>query len=40
VYNELALPIFLFREQIWTLSKKDTKRLTSIGVQFFRTTSG
>jgi len=36
VYNALALPHFLCRSEVWTLRKKDKKRLASIKMEFFR----
>jgi hypothetical protein len=40
VYNALALPNLLYESEIWTLRQKDKKWLTSIEMQFFRTTAG
>jgi hypothetical protein len=39
-YNALALPILLHDSKIWTLRKKDKKRLTSVEIIFFRRTAG
>jgi hypothetical protein len=40
VYNTLALPVFLYGSEIWTLRQKDKRQLTSIKMQFFRSTVG
>jgi hypothetical protein len=37
VYNALAVPIFLYGSEIWTLRKKDKKLFTSVEMKFFRT---
>jgi hypothetical protein len=37
VHNTLDLPIVLHGGEIWSLRKKDEKRLTSIEIKFFRT---
>jgi len=37
LYNRLVLPILLYGGEIWTLSKKEKKKLTSVEIKFFRT---
>ena len=37
VHNTLAFPTLFHGREIWTLRKKDKKRLTSIEMKFFRT---
>ena len=39
-YISLDFLIPLYGREIWTLRKKDKKRLTSIGIKFFRRTAG
>jgi len=40
VYNFLALPIFLYGGEIWTLREKDKKRLVSMEMNFCRRREG
>jgi len=37
VYNTLSGPILSFASEMWTLKKRDKKRLISIQMKFFRT---
>jgi hypothetical protein len=36
VYNALALPVFIYGCEIWSLRQKDKKRLISMEIKFFR----
>jgi len=40
VYNALALPVFIYGCEIWTLRQKDKKRFISVEVKFFRRREG
>jgi hypothetical protein len=40
VYNALAPPILLYGTEIWTLRKKDIKRLTSLEMKFLEEQPG
>jgi hypothetical protein len=40
VYNTMVLPMLLYGSEIWTISKKNTKRLTSVQMKFFRRRDG
>jgi hypothetical protein len=37
---QLALTILLYGSEIWTVRKRDKKRLTSIEMKYFRQTAG
>jgi hypothetical protein len=39
IYNTVALPTLLYGIEIWTLRRRDKKRLISIEMKFFRRTS-
>ena len=40
VHNTLDVPLLFYGREVWTLRKKDEKRLISFEMKFFRRTAG
>jgi hypothetical protein len=40
LYNTLALPVVLYGSETWTISARDTRRITATEIKFMRRTAG
>ena len=40
LYNTLALPVFLYGSESWTIKTRDARRITAAGMKYMRRTAG
>jgi hypothetical protein len=40
LYNTLALPVFLYGSETWTVKVRDTRRITAAEMKYVRRTAG